>query len=775
MSSQLIIKASRSQPIRSARKATAFNSINLQSPKTAGRNARASGLKTLSQGRNSQLPVPVSGVATKTKRNSSSSNKAGNGSSQLSPIIQPALKKVKKNNHEKKGEHQLSATKKSDARADNTNISNLSPNGRSTSSIDVHLTGASTSIQPVVLQGDDSIGSSAPDNSQDNHIRNSNPDSQGQSPPVSHTNELVHSPILSPHAEGGNVTADTELTDPPASNLPPSKPSDPWHLAFNELKSMGAELRSMSKRMDKFENIEKEVGSLKSKVDLVSGRTKDLNDVTQGLSEDVNSMKSNISSVKSAIRKHDSSLEQLSSHTNEIASMTDQRIREIKQVIGETIDRIGKVENSKEEIKKEVSMQIDEGLKAIKEELRNELQNEMKKEISVQVQQNAQSTKSELQDEIKKSAQDTKDEMQGVITGYAHDAEYKRLQTQANNNSHNLVLIGIPEHDQDSAYTQASRFFKNKLKLSKLSIDVAYRLGKLSNQDSSYSRPIVVKFSYVADRHTVWAKRNNIPNDGQATPIRIQADIPKQLREDLQILYRVQRAAQNIPQYQTAEVKNYKLYLNGEEYSAWELEELPMPLRPSTLATRKSDNALVFYSKYSALSNHHYSPFEIKGRSFANMEHYLAYKRAKLSGRKDLINKALLAQDPVEAKAILNILREDHYDEWKKDLSTITTEGLHAKFKQNKEIGDYLRSTAPLTLGEASKNSQWGIGFTLDQESVLDKAKWNKKGNLLGRLLTKVRNQMINESQNQAAARVRKTAYEGNTSSAQGTPPSQGK
>lgn len=67
----------------------------------------------------------------------------------------------------------------------------------------------------------------------------------------------------------------------------------------------------------------------------------------------------------------------------------------------------------------------------------------------------------------------------------------------------------------------------------------------------------------------------------------------------------------------------------------------------------------------------------------------------KLSGKKDLINKALLAQDPVEAKSILNALKEDHYEEWKKDLSELATEGLQAKFRQNENLGEYLRSTAP--------------------------------------------------------------------------------
>lgn len=296
-----------------------------------------------------------------------------------------------------------------------------------------------------------------------------------------------------------------------------------------------------------------------------------------------------------------------------------------------------------------------------------------------------------------------------MINTNAHYCQYTRLQDQAFNNRLNLVLVGLKESDNDSAFTQALSFFKSTLKLTKLSIDVAYRLGHPPARDSPYARPIVVRFSHIADRNAVWKKRNNIPQDDQGKSIRIQADLPKQLREDLQILYRVQNAAAKITQYQTAEVKNYKLYLNGEEYFAWELEHLPTPLRPSSLATRSTDSVLVFYSKYSPLSNHHYSPFEVKGRSYANMEQYLAYKRAKLSGQKPLIDRALLAQDPIEAKAILNILKNDHLEDWRKDLSALTTEGLQAKFRQNPSLGEYLPQHCPShTWGSLNEPSMGG-------------------------------------------------------------------
>lgn len=523
-------------------------------------------------------------------------------------------------------------------------------------------------------------------------------------------------PQLNGDQQNGKASVETQV-DLPGSKLPPSSPADPWHSAFSELKTMGI-------RLAKLDNIERDVAALKDQFKGISDRTKTLEGIIHNHSSDITSMKTSLSELKSSTERYDSAVESLWTYSDDIASKADQRIKEIKQAIQENINKIENIGDIKAEINRAVASQLKEGLQAFKKEI--------KKEFGEQLRRSAQSTKSEIAD---------------IINRNTHDIAYKGLQDQAYYNRHNLVFLGIPAHERDSAFTQALNFCRSNLNLNRLSIDVAYRMGKQPAQDSSYVRPMVAKFSKIADRNTVWGKRNDISQNRRDRPIRIQADIPKQLREDLLILYKVKNAALKCNQFQSVEVKNYRLYLDGSEYAAWELEGLPLALRPSTLATRLSDSTLVFYSKHSILSNHYTAPFEVRGRPFANMEQYLAYRRAKLSGKKPLIQKALQAQDPVEAKSILNTLRSDHYEEWIKDLKNSAMEGLQAKFRQHPALGEYLRNTAPLTLGEASTNQRWGVGMALQDEKVLDKSKWNKQGNLLGRLLMEIRDQMIKERQ----------------------------
>lgn len=186
-------------------------------------------------------------------------------------------------------------------------------------------------------------------------------------------------------------------------------------------------------------------------------------------------------------------------------------------------------------------------------------------------------------------------------------------------------------------------------------------------------------------------------------------------------------------------VRSFAIQLNGKEYNPTNLEQLPFQIRPSTISNPMSETAIAFFSKYSYLSNHHPSTFNIQSQSFENMEHYLAVQRAKLSGQESIGSSAT---DPKEAKAILRSLREDHTHEWSERVEQVTTEGLRAKFSQNPHLRKFLKDTQHLQIGEASKDPRWGIGFDLNSPEVLDTSKWNAEGNLLGKCLMKVRGEL---------------------------------
>lgn len=211
----------------------------------------------------------------------------------------------------------------------------------------------------------------------------------------------------------------------------------------------------------------------------------------------------------------------------------------------------------------------------------------------------------------------------------------------------------------------------------------------------------------------------------------------------MQTLYKVLGAAKSIEEFSSAKVHNYQLELNDQIFQITDLERLPRQLRPSTLASPKSDTHMVFFSRHARLSNHFPASFAIGNHQYKTMEQFLAVRRAELSGNKDLIDKAYKAEDPVIAKHVLNALKGNHQQDWEQQVEEIALEGLRAKFGQNRQLRDYLCSTKQLILGEASRNTCWGIGMELSDPDVLDHSKWLESGNLLGRSLMKVRSELL--------------------------------
>lgn len=255
----------------------------------------------------------------------------------------------------------------------------------------------------------------------------------------------------------------------------------------------------------------------------------------------------------------------------------------------------------------------------------------------------------------------------------------------------------------------------------------------------------MVKFNKLPHRNKVWRKRRALPEEGPNSKIRIQADLPKALRKRVQTLYRVATAASKIKPFEGAKVQDYQLVVNGETYQISDLEWLPEQVRLSTLATYRSETHLVFFSKDTTLSNHYPSNFTVKEQHFGSMEHFLAARRAELSGKEELIQRAINLKDPVQAKHLLNMLHNDHQEQWEDNLEELAMEGLRAKFSQNPHLRVYLSNTGNLILGEASTNTRWGIGMDLNNPEVLEAAKWSETGNLLGRSLMKLREEIHQE------------------------------
>lgn len=511
---------------------------------------------------------------------------------------------------------------------------------------------------------------------------------------------------------GDNREIAIQTDTPPGEELPPSQ--------VQLMVAMAAELKEIRGRLDKLDRIDASTSSLDTKLGGLLERT-------ASLETSVASHSSKLQEAEESIVSHSSKIHEVNTELADLRATVELQGRAIAKLTTMKTDILKK---NKEAVG-EINSLIGQHKKQV-DALHTTTQT-MEEKILIKVEEKVEKKEKVMLDRVEKQVEEKVGEV-------SHDMSFKSMKDQAFQKRHNIVFSGLEEDHTKSTVSIVKNFCRT-LGINKVNFESAYRLGNQPQGASNYCRPVIATFSRLADRNRTWRKRKDIPSEN-TRPIRIQADLPKALRDETAIMYRVIAAAKKFKKFNRAVVRNFAVQLNGKEFPPHKLELLPTPLRPSTISNPRSETAIAFFSKYSPLSNHHPSVFVINGQEYHTMEHLLAYERAKISENEDTIRRAQLATDPKEAKAILNSLREDHPSEWDAKVEDVTTKGLKAKFSQNDHLLAFLKSTGNLQIGEASTNERWGTGFSLTDPEVLDTEKWNPNGNLLGRCLMKVRDEL---------------------------------
>lgn len=314
----------------------------------------------------------------------------------------------------------------------------------------------------------------------------------------------------------------------------------------------------------------------------------------------------------------------------------------------------------------------------------------------------------------------------------------------------NLLLIGIPEPDKGDPKDSAISFFSKRMAIPNVKIDIAYRIGK---EGGHKPRPILVKFKELAQRNKVWFSKSKISQDEDGNRAWIQEDLPKAVKNSYRTFFRILRKAKSLKgSFPNAHIRGQSIVIGDKVYGEGELEQLPEALRPSSLAMAQSEEALIFFGRFCPLSNHHPSIFTINEIRFYCMEQFIAWSRATHAGRTNLVAKALKSADPIFYKGILNDLKANKNNDpqkekiakqWYSQLDETVGRGLRAKFQQNPALARFLCKTHPKVLGEACPDTRWGIGFILTDSRALDTGKWPAEGNVMGRQLSIIRDELL--------------------------------
>lgn len=562
---------------------------------------------------------------------------------------------------------------------------------------------------------------------------------------------IINSPVITETSSPSFESVETTETPPANSNNDRS-----LELVLSELRDIKSQMSELKGIKQQISKIETATGSVEDKLTGVMNRTTELETRVQSNAACIKEYDDQFVTINAVLSKHEKSFSSINSTKDEFSAAKTKAVSEMNKLISLQKDQVDSFNSNTKKLSKNIMMEVDQRLAKInKNHDATILENNkvISKEIAAQIKQ--QSSESQnlqaeslrlVSEEISKNVMAKVDQEMAKIT---RQADFRALTDQAFNNRNNLIVVGLPEDPNLETSAVFKNFLVNKLQLNNIEFDNAQRIGSAPVDPSgSYARPILVHFPSLPQRNRVWRKRLSVPDVPGEQRATIHADLPKQLRDDVQALYKVTKAINSSGNTHFARVHDYTLEFDDQVFLPSELELLPFEFRPSTLATSRSESVLAFFSKYTVLSNHHPSIFYVDDCKFHSMEQFLAFRRAQISKQPTFIQKASHATDPVHAKYILAALREDNVQRWDETVESVVLEGLEAKFRQNESMRNFLCSTHNLTLGEASTNQRWGVGMTIDDRDILDVSKWNESGNLLGRCLMQLRNTLVNESNN---------------------------
>lgn len=133
------------------------------------------------------------------------------------------------------------------------------------------------------------------------------------------------------------------------------------------------------------------------------------------------------------------------------------------------------------------------------------------------------------------------------------------------------------------------------------------------------------------------------------------------------------------------------------------------------------------------------APFVVDGERYATAEHFMMAEKAALFGDHETRARVLRAPNPGAAKALGRQVQGFDEAVWTENRFAIVVRANQAKFSQNPELDQFLRTTRSRVLVEASPVDKiWGIGLAHDDERAKDPNTWLGL-NLLGFALMQVR------------------------------------
>ena len=144
------------------------------------------------------------------------------------------------------------------------------------------------------------------------------------------------------------------------------------------------------------------------------------------------------------------------------------------------------------------------------------------------------------------------------------------------------------------------------------------------------------------------------------------------------------------------------------------------------------------HSTFKFLSNYFPEQLTYKNITHDTTEHAYQFAKAQMYNDSAAEEKILCADNPGEAKRISGDVKNFNRKDWDNRKKKIMLDISRIKFKTDSDEAKLLKDTDGKSLAEAGKSKVF-----VNNRNIMDTRKWSKDGNLLGKCLMEIRNELL--------------------------------
>ena len=227
--------------------------------------------------------------------------------------------------------------------------------------------------------------------------------------------------------------------------------------------------------------------------------------------------------------------------------------------------------------------------------------------------------------------------------------DQRELEAECYTKRMNLIMRNVPYSENENLDTKMRSIFHNKLQIDATNIvfDTVHRLKRDRNA-------VIMRFTRFDDRQLIWRSRSKL----RGTDLRLHEHFPREIENNRRNILPVYIRAKQIEKDSTSIYRD-QITFKGAKYTINNIDSLTEQIGMTDLNSRANDKVYLFFGKMSHLSNFHHRTFEYEGKTISCVEQGYQSEKARFAGRRDVADRILLMDDPVQMKKAGDSIEDD--------------------------------------------------------------------------------------------------------------------